>query len=468
MRKLSILIPVYNEKYYIEQVVEDVLRVPLPDGVERELVIVDDASNDGTADILARIESQYEEVRVFYQDHNMGKGSAIRLAIAKATGDVSVVQDADLEYDPAELPRLLEPILAGDADAVYGSRFISSRSRRILYFWHSLGNRLLTGVSNCLTNLNLTDMETCYKMVKTDILQSIPIRCNRFGIEPELTAKLAKRGCRIYEVPISYRGRTYGEGKKITWRDGVKAFAVMFYFRFVDDLYNEQYGKAILHSMSSAHRFNKWMADRISPWVGDRVLEIGAGMGNMTQKFLPRWAYHATDVEAVYIDYLENRYASNQRVTVGKLNLAHSSEFVAHEEEYDTVICLNVLEHVEDDDLALQSIYSSLQPGGKACVLVPRCQALFGSLDEALGHCRRYSQSELAEKLEAAGFELETIFTFNKASLPAWWINGKLLKRKHFGKIQLKLFDSLIWFWRILDYVLPWKGMSLIAVGKKP
>jgi glycosyltransferase involved in cell wall biosynthesis len=217
--KLSIVMPVYNERRTLRQVIERVLAVPL----ETELVCVDDGSRDGSREILDELQNRHSNVRVFLQPKNMGKGAAVRRGIQEATGDFVVIQDADLEYDPADYPLLLDPLIQGKADAVFGSRFLGSRPHRVLYFWHSVGNRMLTLLSNCLTNINLSDMETCYKMFRREILQAIPIEENRFGFEPEITVKLAKRRLRIYEVGISYSGRTYEEGKKIGWRDGFRA-----------------------------------------------------------------------------------------------------------------------------------------------------------------------------------------------------------------------------------------------------
>ncbi len=199
--------------------IERVLGVPM----EIELLCVDDGSRDGSREILGELEKQHAQIRVSLQPHNMGKGAALRRGIAEATGDFVVIQDADLEYDPADLSQLLEPLVCGNADVVYGSRFMGSAPHRVLYFWHSVGNRLLTLVSNCLTNINLTDMETCYKMFRREVIQSIPIEEDRFGFEPEITVKIARRKLRIYEVGISYWGRTYEEGKKIGWKDGVRA-----------------------------------------------------------------------------------------------------------------------------------------------------------------------------------------------------------------------------------------------------
>jgi glycosyltransferase involved in cell wall biosynthesis len=222
--KLSILVPVYNERTVVERSLAQVLAAPLPENMDRELIVVDDCSTDGTSAILDRLAAADSRIRLVRHAVNQGKGAAVRTAIEHAEGDFAIIQDADLEYDPSEYPRLLRPLLAGHADAVFGSRYMAGEQMRVLPYWHSMINLFLTSVSNMFSNLHLTDMETCYKVFKASLLKQFSIESNRFGVEPEITTKLARLKCRIYEVDISYSGRDYTEGKKINWKDGIAAF----------------------------------------------------------------------------------------------------------------------------------------------------------------------------------------------------------------------------------------------------
>lgn len=227
--KITIIIPVYNEADSLQELLKKVESVDLP--YKKEIIIIDDASTDNSRRIIESLDGSHFK-KVFHEK-NQGKGAALRSGLKKAEGDIIIIQDADLEYDPQEYPKLLRPILDGKADVVYGSRFMGSEAHRVLYFWHMVGNKFLTLLSNMLTNLNLTDMETCYKVFRKDIMDKITIMENRFGFEPEITAKLSRLHCRIYEVGISYSGRTYSEGKKIDWRDGFSALRCIFKYRFL-------------------------------------------------------------------------------------------------------------------------------------------------------------------------------------------------------------------------------------------
>ena len=230
MESLSIVIPVFNEVNTIKGILERIQEVHLPQIANREIVVVDDYSTDGTRDVLAAYKDQ-TTIKIIHHDRNRGKGAALRTGIAHTTGSLVIIQDADLEYDPQEYPKLLAPIMAGKADVVYGSRFAGGESKRVLYYWHFLGNKFLTTLSNMFTNINLTDMETCYKVFRGEIIRSIRIEEDRFGFEPEVTSKVARMGCRIFEVGIGYSGRTYAEGKKINWKDGVRAIWCILRYR---------------------------------------------------------------------------------------------------------------------------------------------------------------------------------------------------------------------------------------------
>jgi 2-polyprenyl-3-methyl-5-hydroxy-6-metoxy-1,4-benzoquinol methylase len=446
-----------------------VLAVSAPEIRELEVLLIDDGSKDGSLEILRQLAADHpDRIRLLEQGKNQGKGAAIRRGIAEATGDLILFQDADLEYDPRDYPRLIRPFLEDGADVVYGSRFLPSERRRVLNHRHTLGNKLLTGLSNWFTDLNLTDMETCYKAFRAPLLKSIPIRSNDFAMEPEITAKVAKRECRIFEVPISYLGRTYREGKKIGFKDAFKALRTMVQYSLIDDLYAEdEYGSHILHSLEKANRFNRWMADAITPHVGARVLEIGAGIGNITSWLLPRDRYVASDINPQYLDYLKNLALGKPYLQVDRIDLEDPRCFETWQGAFDTVVCLNVLEHVRDPLIALRNMHGALSPGGRVVLYVPQGPGLYSSLDEVLGHRCRYEKPALAEELRTTGFELESMRDFNHFGIPGWFWNGKILKRRHFSRVQLKLFNMLVPVFRPLDPLVPGRGLGIIAVARK-
>lgn len=466
--KLSVLIPVYNERYLVRELLQRVLAVKIPHISEIEVVVVDDGSKDGTRELLREFAASEKRVRFIEHERNEGKGAAIRTAIRAATGDLIVFQDADLEYDPNDYVRLVRPFFEDGADVVYGSRFLPSDRRRVLYFRHSIGNRFLTFLSNCFTDLNLTDVETCYKMFSGPLLKSIPIRSNDFAIEPEITAKVAKRDCRVFEVPISYLGRTYREGKKIGWRDGVKALWAMGKYWLLDDIYDEdEYGSHILHRLEHARRFNRWMSERIEPYVGARVLEIGAGIGNITKSLVPRDLYVASDINPHYLRYLRTMSLGKPYLKVEEIDVEDAASLESLKRSFDTIICLNVLEHLRNPDAALMNMAGALRQNGRLLLYVPQHQGLFSILDEVLGHCRRYSKEGLSNDLVRAGFDLEEMSDFNRMGVLGWWWNGKVRRCRNFSRPQLKLFNAMIPILRRVDHRLPWPGLGLLVVARR-
>lgn len=467
--RLSILVPLYNEEELVGTLLERAITAPLPPGLEREVIVVDDGSTDSSVEEVEAVAAKYPNmIRLLKTPRNQGKGAALRRAIAVATGEFAIIQDADLEYDPHDYPRILAPLLDGRADVVYGSRFLVAAERRVLYFWHALANHVLTGMSNIFADLNLTDMETGYKAFRTSLLQSIPIRSQRFGFEPEITLKLAKRQARIYETPISYNGRTYEDGKKIGLKDAFEAFAVILRTWLSSDIYVDG-DKAILDAFSVAPNFNRWMSDTIKPYIGKEVLEIGAGMGNLTKFLAPRRRrYVATDLVEEHLARLQANLSWRPNLETAQLDASVADGFVPFHEQMDSVVCLNVLEHIEDDHGTLCNINSVLKPGGHAIILVPEGQSIFNVLDEELGHKRRYSEEQLSERMRGAGFEMVKMIRFNRVSRPGWWLNGKVFQRRDISRFQLKTFDRMVWLFRKIDGYFPWPPTSIIAVGRKP
>ncbi len=458
----------FNEAEYLPALFARLLAVPLWQQVPVEIVAVDDGSTDDSAEVLDELARQHPRiVRILRHPRNRGKGAAIRTAIEHAAGEFAVVQDSDLEYNPLDLARVLSPLLEGHADAVFGSRFASSGERRVMYFWHSLANHFLTTVGNAVADLNLTDMETGYKAFRLSLVRSIPLRSNGFAFDPEITVKLAQRRVALYEVPISYRGRTYEEGKKIGFRDAVWALVAVLWYGVRRDIYSDR-GAGMLDALSQTPRFNRWMADSIRPWVGARVLEIGAGMGNLSRHLAPRrQLYIATDIDAEHLARLRVRFQLRPNVKLMHCDLGVPADFVPLAALADTVICLNVLEHIEDDATGLANIAAALSPGGVAIVLVPQDQSIYGTLDEELHHFRRYTETELRTRLEAAGLAVERVLYFNRITRPGWWFTGRVLKRRNSSRFALWFFDRLVWLWRLIDRALPWPSISLIAIARK-
>ncbi len=464
--KLSVLIPVYNEHRTIREIVQRVLAVRVPGVDEMEIVIVDDASSDGSDEIIRELHQEHPtKVHPILLAENQGKGNAIRTAIQAASGDLGIIQDADLEYDPQDYTRVLEPIISGEADVVYGSRFADRDERRVLYFRHTLANRTLTFVSNWFTDLNLTDMETCYKAFRLQVIKTIPIRSDDFGIEPELTAKFAKRKLRIFEVPISYHGRTYAEGKKITWSDGFKAIWTIIKYWLIDDMFQGDYGHKDLIDMEAAPRYTEWTLERTRPYVGDLLLEIGSGIGNNVRILMQYTDVIATEIEPVYLEVLRNAYLNTPGVDVREWDATQPPP--PDLPQPDSILCSNVIEHIEDDRAVVLNADRALKAGGRMIFIVPRGEKLYSSLDSAIGHYRRYDADRLRALFTDLDYEIEELFTLNKIGVLGWWYRGKVTKQADIGRFGLKVFNVLVPLFRLIDPILPWKGLSLVIVARK-
>jgi glycosyltransferase involved in cell wall biosynthesis len=462
---LSVIVPVYNEVGTVRTLLERVMAVPLA----KEVIVVDDASTDGTGDVLREVAAgplpPGNRLRLLIHERNQGKGAAVRTAVPHVRGTIALIQDADLEYDPAEYPRLVQPIIEGRAEVVYGSRFMGG-PRRVLLFWHTVGNHVLTLFSNVFTNLNLTDMETCYKVFRADVLKRIPIRSNRFGLEPELTAKIAHLRCRIYEMPIAYHGRQYSEGKKIGWKDAFVAVWTIVRFTIVPDVGRDDELTTTLRRVEILHRYTHFLWDLIRPYVGRRVLEIGSGTGLLTRYLSTREHVVASDVDRDYVELLQRVYGDKPNVEVRVLDVTRLSADGLSPQSFDTVVCANVLEHVEDDVGALRAMSRLVAPGGRVVLIVPALRQLYGSIDRAIGHHRRYGRADIARTLEAAGLAVEHVSFLNLIGVAGWWLNGRLFRRRTVPGIQARLNDRLVPLLRAERLVGPPLGMSLLAVGR--
>lgn len=465
---LSILIPVYNERAFLRRSVEKVMAVELPRGLRKEIIMVDDCSSDGTGKIIEELAAKYDCIRTFRQEYNQGKGAAIARAIKEMSGEYAIVQDADLEYDPQEYPLVLKPLIDGHADVVYGSRFATRQMRRVIFYHHKLGNLFLTHLSNFMTGLDLTDMETCYKAFRADVLKTIPIRSKRFGIEPEITAKIAKRGCRIFEVPISYYGRGYSEGKKIGWKDGVQAIYTIFKYRFIDDCYEDTYGRRHLMDFTNSRMGSVRLAEQIEPYMGDTIIEIGAGIGNLSRRLPKKEKLTVCESakEGECLEILRSIFADNDLVDVVEADICEAGG-MERAGKAQTVVCANLLQFVEDDTKALGNLLPLLEQDGRLVLSVPCNPSLFGDGDKNTGALRRYSSSELRKKLTEAGYEVDKIWSFNFPAYLLHLLSFKFFKAGKPGKWRIKLSDMLQSIFRPLEKVLPLPGACLVAVARK-
>ena len=487
MKTLSVVIPVYNERATLRSLLVKVLAVDLrAQGLRRQLVVVDDRSTDGTRELVEALATDWQaalrptverhgldpdrlfehaEILPFFHEQNQGKGAGVRTGLERATGDFVLIQDADLEYDPEDYPRLLAPLLDDRADVVYGSRFLASE-RRVLLFWHSIGNQFLTLLGNMFTDLNLTDMETCYKVFRAEVLRGIRLESDRFAFDPEITVKVAKHRWRIVEVPIRYSGRGYEMGKKIGWRDGVDVLAALVWFTLKSSGVEAEILEDTLQKMSGMSTFNKALFDAIRPWLGSRVLQAGAGFGAVTDYLLRTADVVAADRAEVALETLRSRYANHDTVNVLRWELG---EPLPRElgEGIDTIVAINVLDRL-DDGAALASARQILAgQKGRLILLVPAHPALMSDLDRAMGRQRRYDRAGIEAALQTAGFQIEEIRWFNLLGLLGWALSGKERGRSRLPSYQLGVYKRLSKAILPLEAKVPLPtGLSLLVVAR--
>jgi len=454
--KLSVVMPVYNEVNTIAEIVRRVMRVDIP----KELIIVDDGSTDGTRDVLRSLAGT-PGIRIFFHKKNRGKGAALHTGFKYVTGDLVIIQDADVEYYPDEYRKVIQPILEGKADVVYGSRFLGTH--RVYMFTHYLGNRIVNLAANVLYNTMLTDMETGYKAFRAGILKTMDLRAEGFGFEAEFTARVFQKGLRVYETPISYDGRTYDEGKKITWKDGVRTLYWLIACKFS----GFDIGRETLARMATVRRYNAWIYEHVSKFVGDRVFEVEAGVGNITRLLLQRPLVFASDLSDDYLSDLRSSLVEGPRLKIVRYDVNDPPPDVLKRQRFDTVLCLNVLEHIEDDSRAIGHLKEIVAPGGRVILLLPAMRGLYSRLDEELGHRRRYDMRDVRRLLKEHGLLLEHAAYLNALGAIGWLVNGRMLRRKLLPKFQLRFFDLFTLLLKVEDWVKPRFGLSLLVVAKR-
>ena len=482
--KLSVVVPFYNELRTLPTVVDRLLKVDFGQlGLETELIFVDDGSTDAGRSVLDPLPR--DDVRVIVHPHNRGKGAAVKTGLEAATGDILCIQDADLEYDPRDLPALVEPIVDGDFQVVYGSRFKGSAAG--LYYTHRVANRLLNLMINVAFNRYLSDVYTGYKVFTREAFQGLRLTARTFTVEMELTAHFLRKGLVIFEVPISYRARTYAEGKKIHFKDGFLAAGAVLRYRFrraprrtgpaahgapdTPGATHAVQGGASIHALgledlAAAHRYHRYLFGLLAPYLGRSVLEVGAGLGDFSSQLLDRDRLVVSDDDPVCLRALDERFGHRPGIEV----LGAEVLRLEVNPPVDTVVAVNVLDRLDDDVAALRSMAGAALPGGRLLLVVPAHPGLAGAYDQALDHRRRYSTEALRGAVEAAGLVPEVLRPVNLLGGLAWWAAVRVGRQARPTPVLVRLYDRLVVpAERLLERrVQPRFGQSILCVARVP
>ncbi len=459
---LSIIVPSFNEAATLHEAIQRLWSIPYP--LKTEIILVDDGSSDSSWKIASRLKEESPlPFLLFRHERNRGKTAAIRTGLEAASGTLTLIYDADLEYDPGDIPALLAPILDGRADAVYGSRFLSPE-RRVLFFWHALGNRLVTALANMFANLNLTDMETCFKVVRTATLKEMRLRSERFGYEPEVTVKLGRLGQRIYEIPIRYSGRSYEEGKKIGWRDAIRAMGTILRAGIFETPVTSP-ESVTRFALSRLGPYYAELLRRVDPPPGDTVLEVASGAGEIARHLSQRTRLLLSDPRAEDVERLRISFSHRPNVEVVEWNPC-AGPINSPPEQFDAVIVFHSMACFEDEGSALTAMAGHLNPEGSVVLLLPAHQALYSAIDRGLGRSRRYTRASIHSLLDEAGLRAERIVQVNFVGAIGWWLGRLFSRSTKISLWQVRIFRLFMPLVKLERLIPPPIGLSWLVTAR--